>query len=80
VLADLARQAGIDPAPLLRAAPDSDVQAEFAQNTEDAIEKGVLGSPTYIVDGDMFYGQDRLMMLERALQRPFAPASGRTAL
>jgi 2-hydroxychromene-2-carboxylate isomerase len=80
VLADLARCAGIDPAPLLRDALAADVQAEFARNTEDAIAAGVLGSPTYVVDGDMFYGQDRLMMVERALDRPFAPASGRTAL
>jgi 2-hydroxychromene-2-carboxylate isomerase len=80
VLADLARREGADPAPLLDAALTAGVQAEFAKNTEDAIAKGVLGSPTYIVDGDMFYGQDRLMMVERALDRPFVPASGRTAL
>ncbi|MBL8662835.1 MAG: 2-hydroxychromene-2-carboxylate isomerase [Candidatus Odyssella sp.] len=80
VLADLARAAGIDPAPLLAAALAPETQAEFASNTADAIARGVLGSPTYIVDGDMFYGQDRLMMVERALERPFAPPSGRTAL
>jgi 2-hydroxychromene-2-carboxylate isomerase len=80
VLANLARDAGIEPAPLLAVTLAPEVQAEFARNTEDAITKGVLGSPTYIVDGDMFYGQDRLMMVERALDRPFAPASGRTAL
>lgn len=80
VLAGLARRAGFDPEPLLDAALTSGVQDEFARNTEDAIAKGVLGSPTYFVDGDMFYGQDRLMMVERALERPFAPASGRTAL
>lgn len=80
VLADIALAAGIDPAPLLAAALTPETQAAFARNTEDAIAKGVLGSPTYVVDGDMFYGQDRLMMVERALERPFAPPSGRTAL
>ena len=80
VLADLARAEGIDPAPLLAAAPTADVQDEFAANTEAAIAKDVLGSPTYIVDGDLFYGQDRLMMVERALERPFANAAGRAAL
>jgi 2-hydroxychromene-2-carboxylate isomerase len=32
----------------------------------------VFGSPTYFVDGDMFYGQDRLEMIERALGQPYA--------
>jgi 2-hydroxychromene-2-carboxylate isomerase len=38
----------------------------------EAIARGVFGSPTYVVDGDMFYGQDRLELVERALERPFA--------
>lgn len=73
MLAIVARNAGVDPMPLLARAQSADVQAEFARNTEDAIARGVLGSPTYVVDGDMFYGQDRLMMVERALQQPFKP-------
>ena len=39
-----------------------------------AIDRSVFGSPTYFVDGDMFYGQDHLEMVERALERPFAGA------
>ena len=80
VLAELARGEGVDPRPLLDAALTPAVQDEFMRNTDDAIAKGVLGSPTYIVDGDMFFGQDRLMMVERALERPFAPTTGRSAL
>ncbi|MCW5746195.1 MAG: 2-hydroxychromene-2-carboxylate isomerase [Alphaproteobacteria bacterium] len=74
VLADLAAGLGMDPGPLLADARSDVVQAEFQRNSDDAIAKGVLGSPTYIVDGDMFYGQDRLMMVERALQTPFKAA------
>lgn len=80
VLAGIARHCGLDPQPLLDAALSPAILAEFERNTEDAIARSVLGSPTYIVDGDMFYGQDRLMMVERALERPFARASGQTAL
>lgn len=80
VLAELARTEGIDATPLLEAALTADVQGEFVRNTDDAVARGVLGSPTYIVDGDMFYGQDRLMMVERALDRPFAASTGHTAL
>ena len=41
-------------------------------NTEEAISRSVFGSPTYFADGDMFYGQDRLELLERALDRPYS--------
>ena len=74
VLAQIAHEAGLDPLPLRRAAQDAAVQQEFARNSEDAVACGVFGSPTYIVDGEMFYGQDRLMMVERALKQPFKPA------
>jgi len=71
VLSDIAREAGLDPVPLREAAPGGAVQGEFTANTEEAIERGVFGSPTYVVDDEMFYGQDRLMMVERALELPF---------
>jgi len=74
VLSQIAREAGVDPAPLHAAAQSPAVQDAFAQNSEEAVVRGVFGSPTYIVDGDMFYGQDRLMMVERALKQPFKPA------
>lgn len=48
------------------------IQAQFAANTDAAIARDVLGSPTYVVGGDMFYGQDRLQMVARALHTPFA--------
>ena len=71
---DLARTAhsvGIDPTPLLEAALSDEVQAIHAQNTQSAIEQNVFGSPTYILDGDMYYGQDHLELLERALITPY---------
>ena len=73
VLASLLSGIGADAKAILDAAHSADVQAAFDQCTELAIAKGVPGSPTYIVDGELFYGQDRLMMVERALERPFAP-------
>lgn len=38
--------------------------AQFEQNARDAVEAGVFGSPFYIIEGEMFWGQDRLDMLE----------------
>jgi 2-hydroxychromene-2-carboxylate isomerase len=71
-LVRLAHGIGIDPEPLLAAALSDETQAVYLANTREAIERSVFGSPTYFVAGDMFYGQDHLEMLERALQRPFA--------
>ena len=73
-LTQLGKMGGVDPEPLLDAALSPEVQAVYASNTEEAIDRSVFGSPTYFVDGDMFYGQDHLEMVERALERPFAGA------
>ncbi|MEC9347348.1 MAG: DsbA family protein [Pseudomonadota bacterium] len=70
-LARLARGAGLDPEPLLEAARAPETLADYARYTQEAIDRSVFGSPTYVVDGDPFYGQDRLEMVERALQQPF---------
>ena len=71
-LASTARASGFEPDPLLAGAASPEVGAAYEANTREAIERSVFGSPTYFVDGDMFYGQDRLEMVERALRRPYA--------
>lgn len=71
-LAAAATAAGIDPVPLLEVALSPQIQAIHQANTDEAIARGIFGSPTYFLDGDMFYGQDHLEMLERAIDRPFA--------
>ncbi|MFK7965860.1 MAG: 2-hydroxychromene-2-carboxylate isomerase [Burkholderiaceae bacterium] len=70
-LKGIAVAAGLDPEPLLARAMSPEIQARFRDNTSEAIERYVFGSPTYFLDGDMFYGQDRLDLLERALVKPF---------
>ena len=40
----------------------------YVANTEEAVEKNVFGSPTYIFNNELFWGQDRLEFLERALK------------
>ncbi len=71
-LARVAEAVGVDAAPLLMAAMTPNVQAVFQANTQEALARGVFGSPTYFLDGDMFYGQDHLELLERAVIQPFA--------
>ncbi len=67
----IAGDAGYDGADLLEAAATAEAQAIYEANTKETIERFVFGSPTYFVDGDMFYGQDRLEMVERALKQPY---------
>ncbi|MCV3272926.1 2-hydroxychromene-2-carboxylate isomerase [Roseobacter sinensis] len=78
-IAAIAESLGMDGAALVASAQSDAVQAQHAANTEEAIARHVLGSPTYFVDGDMFYGQDRLDMVARALVKPFAQLPRQTA-
>jgi 2-hydroxychromene-2-carboxylate isomerase len=71
-LARLAGELGLDGEKLLALANSHKVLAQYEANTRAAVERSVFGSPTYFVDGDMFYGQDRLEMVERALTKPYA--------
>lgn len=70
-LSKLANDVSIDAAPLLDAARSPEVVAIHDTNTQEAIARSVFGSPTYFVDGDMFYGQDHLELVARACETPF---------
>jgi 2-hydroxychromene-2-carboxylate isomerase len=70
-LIGLANAAGLDGSALLDAALSDAVQSVYKANTQEAIQRSVFGSPTYFVDGDMFYGQDHLELVDQACVRPF---------
>ncbi len=70
-LAAIAKACGYEPASLLDQASSPEVVQSYEENTVEAIRRSVFGSPTYFVDGDMFYGQDRLEAVERALKKPY---------
>lgn len=55
------------PAPRLAQAHGDDIQARYDAHTQAAIEAGVFGAPTYVVDGELFWGQDRLDFVARQL-------------
>lgn len=71
LLLSLAEKTGHDGAALQAAAATPQVEATQEANTQEAIDRNLFGSPTYFVDGDMFYGQDHLELVERALKTPF---------
>lgn len=68
VLAELLLALGL-PASRLDAARTPPVQERYQAFTQEAIDTSVFGAPTYVVDGEMFWGQDRLDFVERALAR-----------
>ncbi len=70
VLADVAKRAGLDPAWLLARMAAPEVKERLRQNTDELIARGGFGSPTMFVNGgDMFFGNDRLPLVEAALRR-----------
>ncbi|HET9025242.1 MAG TPA: 2-hydroxychromene-2-carboxylate isomerase [Burkholderiaceae bacterium] len=60
---------GHDAASLLAHARSAEVAARYIQHSQEAIARGVFGSPTYVYQDELFWGQDRLDFLERALAR-----------
>ncbi len=67
VVATILSGHGLDAASLLDAAGSERVRAAYAENTDCAVENGVFGSPFYLFDGQVFWGQDRLEILEEAV-------------
>lgn len=70
-LLKIADGCGLDGNALLQKAGTPEIKAQYEKNTAEAIERSVFGSPTYFVDGDMFYGQDRLELVAQAMKQPF---------
>ena len=71
-LVRLADNVGFEGDALMLESAAPEVAAQYEANTQEAIARSVFGSPTYFVDGDMFYGQDRLALVERALDKAYA--------
>ncbi|HTN48966.1 MAG TPA: 2-hydroxychromene-2-carboxylate isomerase [Burkholderiaceae bacterium] len=68
-LKEIARARGLDADALLAHAASAEIAAVYVMQSQEAIARGVFGSPTYIYDDEIFWGQDRLDFLERALAR-----------
>ena len=71
VMASAAQRAGLDAAALRAGGPsDAELDALYEQFTLDALKAGVFGAPSYVLpSGEIFWGQDRLELLDRALKK-----------
>ena len=65
-LAEMLRALGL-PERRLEDAETAAVIERYELNTQQAIDSQVFGSPTYVIDGELFWGQDRLDFVERRL-------------
>ena len=68
VLLELLAEQGL-PAGLLDKSHSQAVQERYDACSQAAIDAGVFGAPSYVIDGEIFWGQDRLDFVERALAR-----------
>lgn len=67
VLRGVLERLGLPADRLLAAAQAPAIDAAYRRNTDDAVKAGVFGSPSYVFRGEVFWGQDRLDMLEETL-------------
>jgi len=68
-LAGVAKSVGQDAEALGARAQAPEISARYAALTKEAIERGVFGAPSYVLDGEIFWGQDRLDFLDRKLAK-----------
>jgi 2-hydroxychromene-2-carboxylate isomerase len=66
---------GFDGSALLKTSRGSEAEAEWQANRAEAIALGCFGTPNYIFRGEIFWGQDRLEFLDRAIARALTAAS-----
>ena len=72
VALDIAQSLGIDGARLAAGVQEEAIKTALRVQVEQAIARGVFGAPTIFVDGEMFWGHDRLDQVERWISRgPF---------
>ena len=67
VLKALLDSAGLDGAAILAATQDPEIKAELVASTESAAERGAFGIPTLFVDGEIYFGKERLPQIEEQL-------------
>jgi 2-hydroxychromene-2-carboxylate isomerase len=67
VVAKIVEAQGMSPHEIIERSISNEVSTIYRQNTQEAIEQGVFGAPTYRLGDDIYWGQDRLDMLQEAL-------------
>ena len=64
----VADEAGLPGAKLVAQSPSAEIEAVYEKNRQEAIAADVFGSPAWVLDGEVFWGQDRIELLADALK------------
>ena len=72
-LAKLADDCGLPGQQLVERSGAEEISVAYEQNRQDALAADVFGSPVYVLDGEVFWGQDRIELLADALKSGRAP-------
>ena len=68
-LSAVAAKLGVDPDSLETWSESDDIRQLLIDSTNHALERGVFGVPSFIVDGEMYWGKDRMEFIEDALAK-----------
>ncbi|MCG3843417.1 2-hydroxychromene-2-carboxylate isomerase [Psychrobacter sp. Ps1] len=68
VVAEVLSKVGIEATDFKVRISEPEVKARLKSSTEEAVARGVFGAPSFFVNGEMFFGQDRLSFVEDALR------------
>jgi len=68
VTAEVLTEAGFDPQTLVELTQQDTTKEALIKLTAEAVQRGVFGAPTCFVGDEMFFGQDRMDFIQRALQ------------
>jgi 2-hydroxychromene-2-carboxylate isomerase len=69
VVAAALKESGFDAERLLARTQDQDVKDKLLKNTQEAVDRGTFGSPTFFVGKEIFFGKDRLRDVEEEIVR-----------
>jgi 2-hydroxychromene-2-carboxylate isomerase len=58
-LSSTLREIGLEPDKIINLAQADDIEQKYLKNTEMAKNKGIFGSPSFIVENEVFWGDDR---------------------
>ncbi len=68
VFAGVLNDASLDAAAILEATQDPDVKAVLANNSEEAVKRGVFGAPSFFVGTELFFGKDHMAVMEAEIE------------
>lgn len=76
VLREIVSEVGLDQSEFFAKIAAPEYKAKLKATTDELIERGGFGSPTMFVGDSMFFGNDRLVLVEHALVSPPKPQGG----